>query len=115
MKAQATLGWDNGPLGLLLRANYVGRGLQNKLLTEAPSGPNTIIDNSVPDIVTFDLNARYAIGPDGNQEFFLTVNNLLDKDPPVVPGTNSANFIQTNFDLYETIGRYATVGLRFKF
>lgn len=115
VKAQATLGWDNGPLGLLLRANYVGRGLQNKQLTEAPSGPNTIIDNSVPDIVTFDLNARYAIGEDQNQEFFATVNNILDKDPPVVPGTNSANFIQTNFDLYETIGRYVTVGLRFKF
>lgn len=115
VKAQATLGWDNGPLGLLVRANYVGSGRQNNLLTEAPMGPNTIVDNSAPDIVTFDLNARYAIGDEGRQEFFLTVNNLLDKDPPVVPGTNSANFIQTNFDLYETIGRYFTVGLRFGF
>lgn len=115
IKAQATLGWDDGPIGVLLRANYVGKGTQNKMLTEAPSGPNTIIDNSVPDIVTFDLNGRIGIGADQRQEFFFTVNNILDKDPPVVPGTNSANFIQTNFDLYETIGRYITVGMRVQF
>ena len=66
-------------------------------------------------VTTFDVGARYRFGGDDRYEGFVTINNLFNKDPPVAPGTNSANFIQSNYELYETIGRYYTAGLRFRF
>lgn len=114
-RGEGTLGWEDGPVGLTVRANFTGAGLQNKQLAEAPNGVNTIVDNHVPSVTTFDLSGRYRFGDKDAFEAFLTINNLFNKDPPVAPGTNSANFIQTNYELYDTIGRYYTAGLRFRF
>ena len=73
------------------------------------------LNNVVPSITTYNLSSQYSFGKDNRYTAFLTINNILDSDPPVAPGNNSANFIPTNFELYETIGRYYTAGLRFKF
>jgi len=114
-RAQGAVTWDNGPLALTLEANFIGAGYQNKQLAEAPNGANTIVDNHVPSVTTFDLSGRYRFGASKQFEAFAVVNNLFDQDPPVAPGTNSANFIQTNYELYETIGRYYVAGVRFRF
>lgn len=102
-------------MALTLEANFVGAGYQNKQLAEAPNGPGTIVDNHVPAVTTFDLSGRYRFGANDQFEAFAVVNNLFNKDPPIAPGTNSANFIQTNYELYETIGRYYVAGVRFRF
>ncbi|AJP74228.1 TonB-dependent receptor [Sphingomonas hengshuiensis] len=85
-----------------------------------PGGPNpsTILPayRNIPAYDYFDLTAR--VSPVENVDFTLTVNNLLDKDPPAVGsgvgGTafNSGNTFPT---IYDPIGRSFTMGARFRF
>jgi outer membrane receptor protein involved in Fe transport len=46
---------------------------------------------------------------------FLTANNLLDKDPPPVPGILISGSSLGNRLLYDVAGRSFTAGLRFNF
>ncbi|MDV3456902.1 TonB-dependent receptor [Sphingomonas sp. HF-S4] len=84
-----------------------------------PGGPNpsTILDayERIPAYDYFDLALRAA--PTENIELALTVNNLFDKDPPLVGsgvgGTayNSGNTFPT---IYDPIGRSFTLSVRLK-
>lgn len=51
----------------------------------------------------------------GDIEMFLTVNNLFDRDPPLIPGTLPGLNLPTIISLYDTVGRTYTVGARFRF
>jgi outer membrane receptor protein involved in Fe transport len=46
---------------------------------------------------------------------FLTVNNLFDQDPPLIPGAIPGENLPTIISLYDTVGRSFTMGVRFKF
>ncbi|MFV3076345.1 hypothetical protein [Niveispirillum fermenti] len=48
-------------------------------------------------------------------ELFLTVNNLLDRDPPLIPGTIPGLNLPTIISLYDTVGRAYTFGVRARF
>ncbi|WP_267419099.1 MULTISPECIES: TonB-dependent receptor [unclassified Sphingomonas] len=88
--------------------------------TAQPGGPNpsTVLAayRNIPAYNYFDLAVR--VMPTKNLELSLTVDNLLDKDPPAagsgVGGTafNSGNTFPT---LYDPIGRSFTMGARLKF
>lgn len=71
---------------------------------------------SIPRYDYFDL--AFRVMPTENVEFNLTVDNLFDKDPPLVGsgvgGTafNSGNTFPT---IYDPIGRAYTIGARLKF
>lgn len=110
------------------------------LTTPQPGGPNPALTGSVSFVLDgitytnqptagvqprfrqipaynyFDLALR--VMPTDNVEFNLTVDNLLDKDPPLVGsgvgGTafNSGNTFPT---IYDPIGRAYTIGARLKF
>lgn len=63
-----------------------------------------------------DLTLAYAVPHWGGEaKFFLTVNNLLDRKPPIRPGTIPGVGMPTNFALFDTIGRAFTAGVRFNF
>jgi hypothetical protein len=51
-------------------------------------------------------------GSDTEIQFFCTVQNLLDKDPPIAPGGNN---YPPNPVFFDTIGRRYRVGVRFGF
>ncbi|UIJ44284.1 TonB-dependent receptor [Sphingomonas cannabina] len=85
-----------------------------------PGGPNptTVLEafRSIPAYDYYDL--AFRVKPTDTVEFSLTVNNLLDKKPPLVGsgvgGTtfNSGNTFPT---IYDPIGRSFTMGARLKF
>lgn len=73
---------------------------------------NSISDNSLPNYFVWSLNGSYDFTvADVQMNVFGTINNLLDKDPPLsgvgVGGTSSI--------FYDTIGRSYRVGLRANF
>jgi len=46
---------------------------------------------------------------------FLTVNNLFDKQFPIIPGQTSGSQYSHAISVYDTVGRAYTLGVRVKF
>lgn len=67
--------------------------------------------------VYHDLQGRYTFGEDGNYEVYAGVDNLFDKEPPLlgqgtpgdITGTNTAS------DVYDAVRRYYYVGFQVNF
>ncbi len=85
-----------------------------------PGGPNpaTILQafRSIPAYNYFDLATR--VSPVDNLELSLTVNNLFNKQPPLVGngvGGTTYNGGNTFPTIYDVIGRSFTIGARLKF
>lgn len=73
---------------------------------------NSIEDNALPNYIVWSLNGSYDFNVAGTEmNVFGTINNLLDKDPPIsgvgVGGTSSI--------FYDTLGRSYRIGLRATF
>lgn len=80
-------------------------------------GPNDIYDNTVPSMIYANASVQYAF-PDlmgqGSLQVFFSVNNLFDKDPPMV---TSASVTPSQAPLapdYDKVGRAFTMGLRYR-
>lgn len=77
---------------------------------------NTFVDPSVGSVWYTDLTLRMDVPQsNGNFQFFTTINNLFDKQPPIIPSTVVANNLPTNLAIYDTVGRSFTACVRFKF
>jgi iron complex outermembrane receptor protein len=97
--------------GVFVQERFISNGKFNTIFIQ---GTN-IDNNDIPSVFYTDVTLHAALGKDSPIEAFLTVNNLLDKDPPIAP-QNQAQFIPaSNFTLYDNIGRYFTLGIRFSF
>ena len=111
---QARLGYnfDSG-IGLSARWRYYGsvdwdqRSADVDLGTGADASPGDIGSQSY-----FDLTATFAFDP---MTFRLGVNNILDKEPPVIGsgygGTNGNTYTET----YDPVGRYIYANVTFEF
>ena len=75
--------------------------------------PTSVDNNRVPSRFYLDLTARVTIPvTDGRGfELFGTVNNVLDRDPPSIPGPSGG----TNQILFDPVGRAFKVGVRVSF
>ncbi len=69
----------------------------------------------MPAVWYTDMTLNYKFGKTHHYEAFLTVNNLLDKDPPAVPTFFFYGTLATNYQLYDVLGRNYTAGVRFRF
>jgi outer membrane receptor protein involved in Fe transport len=107
-KINASAAYANGPFMFRTTARFVSAGKYNKTLEEGVR----IEDNSLPSATYIDLAASYQINE--NFQVYGAVNNLFNKAPPVSP--NAIVEVQYNASgNYDTIGRWATVGVRFNF
>lgn len=87
----------------------------NGVTTTVPTAGIQPAFRSIPTYDYFDLALRYSAGD--NVQFTLTVDNLLDKDPPLVGsgvGGTSFNNGNTFPTTYDPIGRRFTVGVRLR-
>jgi iron complex outermembrane recepter protein len=75
----------------------------------------TIDDNDVSAVFYTDLTLGYSLGADRGTQLYLTVNNALDKEPPMTPIGTLGTFYPTNSTLYDVVGRYFTAGVKFNF
>jgi outer membrane receptor protein involved in Fe transport len=112
----AFLDYDRGPLHLGLQARFVGPGVFSTVLHEG-TGPNSINRNSVPAFLYLNSSASYRLRLRGNRsiELFTAINNLLDKDPPMIPSgaAGGINESSTNGQFYDVVGRFFRFGARF--
>lgn len=58
----------------------------------------------------FDTEAAGEDAP-----FFMTVDNLFDRDPPIIPTKSYGGYRSTKFSLYDVVGRYPKARLQAKF
>ena len=110
--------YDIGRFNLSLTERYISSGIYNKRYNVAGARPD-VLDNTVPAVVYVNLSAGYSwdVGG-GSLELFGTVQNLLDRDPPITPTVFDASLAQTgnqfNAGLFDLLGRRFTVGVRFR-
>ena len=91
------------------RANWTTR-LIDGVDYELPGSNKEAYDFSVPTVVYHDVSAAYAF--DNGITLSGGVNNLFDKEPPLILDTISAN---TDTTTYDVGGRYFYANLNFKF
>lgn len=109
-KAQAQLRYEAGGWGFLLN---------NRFISSVKMDPNKVEGvytdrNRVPAIYYADLTITKDFKVSNKTiQFFLTVENLLNRDPPiyVTPPGNATN---STSPVYDRLGRYFTGGIRFK-
>ena len=100
LRVNASAGWQGDVIGVDLRARYISAGLYNKTVN--------IVNNDIDSYVYFDLGLTAdmsSLGAEG-VELYANATNLFDKDPPV--GSLYSPY-------YDVIGRYVTVGARYRF
>lgn len=106
--------YEVGGFGLFLSEQYIGKF---NLGFPAETGQNQVFaDPKVKPVFYTDATVSYKVPAfDGNIEMFMTVNNLFDKQPPLIPGTIPGLNLPTIISVYDTVGRAFTFGTRFKF
>ncbi|HWL62227.1 MAG TPA: TonB-dependent receptor [Steroidobacteraceae bacterium] len=109
--ANALVNMDIGPLGLNANARYIHKGARNTTWLPGDIAPQFATIGSV---TTFDVGARYGLEMSGSPEIYLNVQNVFDRDPALVPSSALVGG-QTNVGLYDTMGRYFTMGVRLQF
>jgi outer membrane receptor protein involved in Fe transport len=114
--------YTGGPLTTTLQVRWIGPGSFEAITAfgGAPiapgdpgystTDPNSINDNSVASATYLNLSGSYAIGD--HVSVFATINNLLNKDPPVAPGGNG---YPTNPVYFDTYGMTWKAGVRLRF
>jgi len=113
---------EQGPFTGTVQVRYIGSGTFETLtpLNLPPvqvgdpnysnTDPNSINSNRVAAAAYLNVSASYRI-TDGI-ELFGSINNLLDKDPPIAPGGNG---YPTNPVYFDTYGRVWRAGVRVRF
>jgi outer membrane receptor protein involved in Fe transport len=114
--------YANGPLSATVQVRYIGSGSYEAITAfggapvapgdpgYATTNPNSINNNSVASATYLNLSGSYDLGT--HFTVFATINNLLDKSPPVAPGGNG---YPTNPVYFDTYGMTWKVGFRAKF
>lgn len=110
-KASFTLNYDNESFGLTIKQRYIDSGKYDVTFVEGID----IDDNSIPAVWYTDASFRFPVPGREETEFYLTVNNLFNKDPPLAPQVSGTHLSWSNYSLYDAIGRYYTAGFRFRF
>lgn len=96
--------------GLFLSEQYIGKF---KLGTPEPN--QVVLNPDIPAVWYTDLTVSQKIPTSGGEfEVFATVNNLFDKQPPLIPAVSSGGSFPTITALYDVVGRTFTVGARIK-
>ncbi|NBB52820.1 TonB-dependent receptor [Rhizobium sp. CRIBSB] len=105
--------YRDGPLTLSANMRYIGGGaIDNEWNVSALD----VEDNYQDARAYFGASIQYVVRESDTAEItaFGRVDNLFDSDPPVLYATGQQP-TQTNNALYDTVGRYYSFGLRFKF
>ena len=92
----------------------------NPIPKTAAVNPNATGSGEVPNRIGAywytDLTATVKVPTRfGKVEWFVTVNNLFDKDPPAIPTLYFYGYQPTNYQVYDVIGRQFTSGVRLSF
>lgn len=113
-RATFSANFRRGPFQAYLQHRWIDEGLYDNTF-----GPSQLSeeDNLIEDVHYTDVTLTYDLPWDQAQrtQVFVSVNNLFDRDPPIVPTGAVTTPRATNGYIYDMIGRYYTVGARLRF
>lgn len=125
LKYRLSATYDTEPFTFVLTGRGASSGLWSRLNVECstscpttlpPGSIRTVQDNHAP--ASFYIDTSFTVRPKWgfNPEFFFSINNLLNENPPLWPRTPTASTggVATNPVIYDTLGRTFTAGLRVK-
>jgi iron complex outermembrane recepter protein len=114
-RARATFSttWNGGDVSLTAQTRFIGAARLNSAW-----GPKDVDNNKVPAIAYVDLRGSWQAAK--WVQIFATVDNLLNKAPPLVPasqaqGQSAFYFTGINGIIYDAIGRQYRLGARVNF
>ena len=112
----ARLTWNSGGTSLSLHWRYIG-GSDIAAIKYPPHDPFSDRDAKLPAYNYFDVSGLFNVG--SNYELRLGVNNIFDKQPPIVSFTSGACAGGCNGNtwpqLYDPLGRFFFAGVRADF
>lgn len=114
LRGNFTVDYEKGPFSLSAQLRSTG-----KFNMSTSRGAQVYADHGVaPNRIYTDLTASYRFEAAGHDtEAFVTINNLFNTLPPVMVDTTNANpglSYPTLRQYYDMVGRYVTVGIRFR-
>lgn len=116
----ASLSYDVGVLNLSMSGRFISSGIYNARYNLPTASRPDVADNTVPSAAYFNLAGGYVWEmASGKLELFANVQNLFDRDPPLVPAQFDVSLSQTvsgqtNSRLFDMLGRSYSLGLRFR-
>jgi iron complex outermembrane receptor protein len=115
-RGNLTVDYSAGPFGFTISEQMIGKMRLDVPGNLSNGARSFFVNDSVKAVFYTDLALRYKI-PAFNQaiEAFVTVNNLFDRSPPLIPGAVPGVNFPTNIAVYDVVGRAYTAGVRFKF
>ncbi|MGE3334649.1 MAG: TonB-dependent receptor plug domain-containing protein [Rhodospirillaceae bacterium] len=119
-RSHVSANYNLNPFSFTVTWRHVAAGVYNNAFTECqsgcPTGNRTIDNNHIASDNIFDVALKYKFLPDNDEtEVFLTVQNVLNTDPPFIGGTVGSTYYagQANTQ-YDRLGRVFLAGVRFK-
>ena len=117
-QGNASVTYTLNAFSLFLQERFIGKGIYSTNYVVGGRATNSIDFMEVGGRNYTDLTLKYKFTAHGGEhEAFLTINNLMDADPPASPtrvGT-PVSILNTNPTLFDIVGRFYTAGIRFKF
>lgn len=105
-RALGSATFRKGPLRLGATFRFISKGVVDNSWIEGVD----IDDNHVPSAWYLDLAGAYSFAND-RLEAYARINNVLDRAPPRIASVG----LGYSGKLYDGIGRYTSIGLRFRF
>lgn len=112
-RSMFSIAYDRNGIGLFVAARTIGGAKR-----DTPQNLGQVyVDNEIPAQTYFDATASYDFNTAGGTcSIFLTVNNVFDREAPIIPvNTIPGVIMPTMAGTYDVLGRRFTGGLRFKF
>jgi len=103
--------FDSGPYEAFLQVRWIGAGKWDNTLVQGVD----IDNNAVPAAVYVDTNLQYSFSSWGGKwSPFIGINNVFNITPPLDPSIGN-NPYRTQTELYDVVGRFFRVGVKFEY
>jgi iron complex outermembrane receptor protein len=111
--SNATVNYGIGPVALQLQMRYIHSGLYNINWVQGVD----VDDNEIPSHTWFNGQLAYngETSNGANWTVALNVQNLFDRNPPIIPGFSSRGGAQNISDNYDTLGRRYQLSVNYNF
>ena len=109
-KFMASASYTKGPINIGVDMRYIGH------MVETTVQSIHYANNDIPSVIYADANMSYDWKAWGHTyTSYIVVNNLFNKQPPLVPFGQPGEFTPPDQELYDVVGRYISGGVKFRF
>ena len=113
LKSTLSVNYEAGGFNLFVQESIIGKVIIGNL---AGDSTQTYAVPAINPVFYTDATISHKFDVTGAPELFLTVTNLFDRKPPLVPAASVPGLLYpTLFTIYDVAGRTLTAGVKFRF